>query len=143
MAKAKYDVRGLAAAKAAFKALPDIAREAVADATEETAEQIRAGAVRRVPVLYGFLRDHIAKRMSRRTGIAVVGIEKGSATTPDGKTVYPSVYGRYAEFGTVHHPPHPFILPAAEEQRLPYLQRVKESGRIIERDMAAIGLRNL
>jgi HK97 gp10 family phage protein len=135
-------VRGLAQAKRAFKALPDIAREALGDATEETAIQIRAGAVRRVPVLYGFLRDHIAMRMSRRTGVAVVGTTRGTATTPDGKVVSPSLYGRFAEFGTVRHGAQPFMIPAAEEQRGPYLTRAKASGRVIEKDMAAIGLRN-
>ena len=136
-------VRGLAQAKRAFKALPDIAREALADATEETVIQIRAGAVRRVPVLYGFLRDHILSKMSRRTGVGRVGIASGTAVRPDGTVVSPSTYGHFAEFGTVHHGAQPFMIPAAEEQRNPYLQRAKASGRAIENDMAAIGQRNL
>jgi HK97 gp10 family phage protein len=139
MAYGNEAVRGLAQAKRAFKALPDIAREALADATEETAEHIRAGAVRRVPVRFGFLRDAIAKTMSRRTGVAKVGITRGTHITPDGSKVDPARYGHLQEFGSEHNPAHPFVLPAAEEQKDPYLRRAKDAGKTIERDMGALG----
>lgn len=161
---AKYGneaVRGLSALRRQFKALPEITRDALADATEETAEQIRAGAVRRVPVRFGFLRDHIAAKMNRQSGVAVVGIARGSTVIggvrvrgivvagrggsslkSEGAGFFqPTKYGHFAEFGTIHEHPRPFMLPSAEEQRGPYLQRAKDAGKAIERDMAAIGAR--
>lgn len=136
-------VRGVAAARRAFKALPAISREAIADATEDTAVHIRAGAVRRVPVRFGFLRNAIAMTMSRRTGVAKVGIQSSRHTTPDGKAVDPAAYGRFQEFGTEHHAAHPFMLPAAEAERAAYLYRCKTAGGTIEREMTTIGSRNI
>lgn len=130
---------GMPAVRAAFKALPDIAKDALNDATEETAERIRAGAVQRVPVRYGFLSRFIAMRMSRKSGIARVGVLSGNVTTPSGQVVSPSNYGHFSEFGTVNEEARPFMLPAAEEQRGPYLSRAKATGPKIERDMSAIG----
>lgn len=137
----KEAVKGLGALKRAFKALPDITREALLEATEETAEQVRAGAVRRVPVRYGFLRNHIDKMISRRTGVAKVGITKGRETRPDGVVAEPKRYAHLAEFGSIHNAPAHFMLNAAEEERLAYLDRCRKAGQAIERDMATIGSR--
>lgn len=134
-------VRGLSQLKQQFKALPDITREAMADAAEETAEQMRAGAVRRVHVRFGFLRDFIAVKMNRKTGVAVVGIKKGTVALPGGGIAKPQAYARLVEFGTTHSGDYPFMIPAAEEQRLPYLQRARAAGKVIERNMAALGAR--
>lgn len=139
----KEAIKGLRECRAAFKALPDITKEALVDAAEETAEQVRAGAVRRVPVRFGFLRDHIEKKVNRKTGVARVGVTKGTATTPDGKTVEPSRYSHLVEFGSVNGSAQPFMIPAAEAEREPYLNRVRKAGKEIERDTAAIGLRFL
>ena len=133
-------VRGLSGLRRAFKVLPDVVREALADATEETAERIRAGAVRRVPVRYGFLRDAIAMRMNRRTGMAKVGIEKVTRTSPDGAKTEPRRYAHLVEFGSEHNGAQPFMIPSAEEQRSPYLQRAKAAGTVIERDMSRVGV---
>lgn len=139
----KSAIKGMAACRAAFKALPDVSREALADAVEETAIRIRAGAVSRVPVRYGFLRNHIDMRVNRKTGSGVVGVTKGAETTPDGHLANPRKYAHLVEFGTIHSEARPFMIPSAEEQRGPFLQRCKEAGKKIERDTATIGSRNL
>jgi hypothetical protein len=36
----------------------------------------------------------------------------------------------------------PFMLPAAKSQEQPYLERASRAGKEVERDMAAIGMRN-
>ena len=137
----KEAVQGLAQARKAFKALPDIAREALADATDETAEYVRAAAVRRVPVRFGFLQKHIAKKVSRKTGVATVGIAKGQDTTPDGKRVDPSRYAHLVEFGSVHNEASHFMLNSLEEQRGPFLERCRKAGKTIEADTANVGSR--
>jgi hypothetical protein len=40
------------------------------------------------------------------------------------------------EFGTVNMSAEPFMIPSAESERMPYLQRCKAAGRHIERDMS-------
>ena len=141
MAFGNEAIKGLSQCRRAFKALPDIAKQAYADANEDTAEHIRAGAVRRVPVRYRFLQNAIVMRMNRKTGVAKVGVTNGASVTPDGKTVDPSKYAHFQEFGTEHHAAHPFMIPATEEQRGPHLQRSRQAGKTIERDMSAIGSR--
>ena len=143
MARGREAVQGLAALKRQFKALPDVAREALADAAEETAIQVAAAARRRVPVRYGFLRDDIASTVSRTTGVAKVGLVKRVHMIPGGGPAKPSRYGHLVEFGTVQSEAQPFMLPSLEEQHGPYLQRAKAAGTTIERDMAAIGQRFL
>jgi HK97 gp10 family phage protein len=132
-------VKGLAQCRRAFKALPEITRNALADANEETAEHIRAGAVRRVPVRFAFLQRAITMRMNRKTGVATVGVARGQHVTPDGQMVDPARYAHFQEFGTEHHDAHPFMIPATEEQKGPHLQRVRAAGTQVERDMGAIG----
>lgn len=138
----KEAVRGLAALRRAFKAMPEVARDALLEATEETAEHVRAGAVRRVPVRYGFLRSHIDTTISRRTGVARVGVTKGKETRPDGVVVEPRRYAHLVEFGGVHNDATHFMLNAAEGERLAYLERCRKSGVRIERNLATIGGRN-
>lgn len=135
------NVQRLREAKAAFNALPDIVREAMNDATEVTLERIRASAVQRVPVRYGFLRDRIKWKLNRKIGFGRVGISNEQATTPDGKTVYPSLYGKFAEFGTIHQHAHPFMAPAAEAEVNPHIQRCRDARSLIEKEAAAIGNR--
>lgn len=136
-------IKGMVACRAAFKALPDITREALADAVQETAAHIRLGAIFRVPVRYGFLRNHIDMRVDRKTGTGFVGVRKGAEVTPDGHLAQPTKYAHLVEFGTIHIEARPFMIPSAEEQRRPFLDRCKQSGKKIERDTATIGLRNL
>lgn len=40
-------------------------------------------------------------------------------------------------------PAEPFMIPATESQKAPYLDRCKRSGKTIEQDAAAIGMRNI
>jgi HK97 gp10 family phage protein len=166
-------VRGLAEAKAAFKALPEIARDALAAATETTVREIVRGAQARIlasPSIYTrALYDHIGWSMNKNTGRGRAGVGSGSfsVATPDSQrqrkgranirikgtlrttatgrqiVVRPSRYAHFVEFGTRHMRAEPFMIPAAEAQRQPYLDRAKAAGRVIEQNTANIGMRNL
>lgn len=68
----------------------------------------------------------------------------GSALTSEGaRLVRPSRYAHLVEFGARHMPAEPFMIPSAEAQAQPYLERCRDRGRDIERDMANIGARYL
>lgn len=139
---ARPSIKGMIAARKAFQALPEITREALLDAVEETAERIRAGATQRVPVRYGFLSKHIGKTISKRSGFAAVGIAKGDETSPRGKRVQPWRYAHFSEFGATHIVDNkPFMMPAARAEEHDYVQRAKAAGPQIERDMSRIGAR--
>lgn len=76
-------------------------------------------------------------------GTLVAG-KNGSALTSQGaKLVRPSRYAHLIEFGTKHFKAEPFMIPAAQTQEQPYLDRMKEAGRHVERDISQIGMRNL
>jgi hypothetical protein len=79
-------VLGLKAAQAAFKALPDVARERLGDAAEDTAIRVLAGARRRVAShrRYGFLERYLDRSMNRTTGEARVGLPRRAAVIPGG-----------------------------------------------------------
>jgi HK97 gp10 family phage protein len=164
-------IQGLREAKAAFQALPEIVRDASLDATETTVREIARGAQARIlanpSVQTRSLHDHIAWKVTKTNGRGRVGIASGetrmvvngrkvkvkgivvagkggSAKTSAGaKLIKPSRYGPKVEFGTRHMKAEPFMVPAAESQREPYLQRMIRAGQQIERNTAAIGMRNL
>ena len=51
----------------------------------------------------------------------------------------PSRRAHFVEFGTRKMKSEPFMLPAAEAIKAPYLARVLRSGKSIERDMSTVG----
>lgn len=79
-------VSGMAEAKAAFKALPDIARKRLNVATEATTQRIYRGAVRRVAPhrRYGFLQRYLDTSMNQKTGTGKVGLPRIAAVIPGG-----------------------------------------------------------
>lgn len=82
-------------------------------------------------------------RKIRVKGIIVAG-KNGSASTSQGaKVIRPGRYAHLVEFGSKHMKAEPFMIPAAKTQEGPYLDRMKVAGREVEKDLAAIGLRNL
>lgn len=132
-------LEGLAELKRAFKALPEVTRDRLNDATSKTAFAILQREKSLVPVRTGALRDALDWSMSEKTGIARVGVRKG-ATGPDGER--PGLYAHLVEFGHAgSHPagPHPFAIPAAEAERENYLERCREAGRKVERDLSSGG----
>ena len=142
-------VSGLREAQAAFKALPDVARDRLSYASEATAFAIAQRARATVRRRYGWLAQQIGSMVNRRTGTARAGIAVGtfsragtggSALTAHGAiSGRPTKYGHLVEFG--HGGPHaapayPFMIPAAEAERGPYLRRCKDAGAAIERDLS-------
>lgn len=164
-------IQGLREAKAAFQALPQIVRDNMLDATETTVREIARGAQARIAsspsIRTRALYDHIKWRVTKTNGRGRVGVatgtttmviggrrfkvkgiitagQGGSASKAAGATVIrPTRYAHLIEFGARQHAAEPFMLPSAESQKQPYLQRAIAAGKGIERDTAAIGLRNL
>lgn len=164
-------VQGLRDAKAAFQALPEIARDHFNAATMVTVSEIARGAQARLLAspsiqtrnLYnaiGWAMNWKAGRGSagvmnvsttlsvngrkvRVKGIVTAG-KGGSAAIAHGATIdKPRRRAHFVEFGTKNMPAEPFMLPAAENETPRYLARCRQVGPEIERDMAAIGARLL
>lgn len=164
-------VQGLRAAKAAFQALPEIVRDRMNDATEVTLHEIARhakGHIQSSPsIRTRALLNSIAFSMNRKSGFGRVGVAsartrigvlslgktvtvKGhiaSSVRADGSVrselVQPSRYAHLVEYGTSHSGSEPFMTPASEAQRAPHMQRRMHAGKLIERDMAKAGSRNL
>lgn len=159
-------IQGLRSAKAAFQALPDIVRENMLEATTVTVQQIARIAQGRLlaspSIQTRNLYNAIAWKVTKTNGRGRVGVTSGQTILSNlatrkrvkvkgiivagkggGAIDRPSRRAHFIEFGTRHHAAEPFMIPAAEGQAQPYLQRCREAGKDIERDTAAIGLRNL
>lgn len=143
----KVSVKGLIAARKAFKALAPEVQAQLSEATERTVFAVRQRATANVPVDTGTLRDHILGRFSARTGFGRVGIKDGrvaiagkggSALTSQGARVLEaSRYAHMVEFGTAETNAQPFMMPAAEAERSAYAQRLREAGKRAERNLAS------
>lgn len=151
MANLTEKIQGLREAKAAFKALPDLVRDQMLHATETTVREIARGAQARIlaspSVQTRALHDSIAWAVTKTNGRGRVGVSTGShgvkvdgrrqrrrgVLQTDGGVKIPSAYAHFIEFGTRHAPAEPFMIPAAESQKQPYLERCKRAGRDIER----------
>lgn len=146
MAWGKESVRGMAEAKKAFKALPQETKDAMWAATDETADRLLYGAKSRLRPGHGYRTGELKKALvvskSKVTGFAKVGLKRESVViTINGKQYRhrPSAIGHLVEFGhggKSPAAPHPFMIPAAEEQRAPYAQRLKAQGKVLERAMS-------
>jgi HK97 gp10 family phage protein len=144
-------VQGLRAAKAAFQALPEAVRDRTNDATETTVREIVRLAGARIlaspSIRTRALLGSLAWKLNRKTGRGTAGVKSGTVNVVGGtitaRPVNPARYAHLVEFGTVKMPAEPFMLPAAESQKQPYLSRCVAAGRNIEKDLANIGSRNL
>lgn len=162
-------VQGLREAKAAFQALPEIAREHLLGATETTvreiARQAQANLQGSPSIQTRNLYNAVAWKVTKTNGRGRVGITTGQTVFSDlatrrrihvkgiliagrqggasGRVDRPSRRAHFIEFGTRHMRAEPFMRPAAEGQVQPYLQRCRAAGSGIERDVAAIGMRTL
>jgi HK97 gp10 family phage protein len=134
------DVSGLEAGKANVARIPDVFRERMADATEITAKEIARGAQARIAaspsVRTRHLLNAVMAKMNRRTGRAKVGISSDTMTLAGGRVDIPSKRAHFVEFGTVHMPAEPFMIPAADAQKGPYLNRCTHAGALAERDLS-------
>lgn len=166
-------VQGLREAKAAFQALPEVTRDALNDATFTTVSEIARLAKLRLKmnpsVDTGTLYNAVGFQMNWKSGRGRAGIQnvttrvsnvamkrtfkvKGrivSAVSRSGQVrqriVRPTQYGHLVEFGGRggEMRPEPFMVPSAEAQQAPYLERCQRAGKAIERRMAARGGRVL
>jgi HK97 gp10 family phage protein len=136
-------IKGMREAKAAFQALPDVTRDRMLDATETTVREIvrfARGRIQSSPsIRTRQLLNHIDWKVNKQNGRGKAGVSNG--VTP--LRMQPYQYAHFVELGTSHSPAEPFMLPAAEDQKQPYLARCRAAGKAIESDTAAIGLRNL
>jgi HK97 gp10 family phage protein len=154
-------VQGLREAKAAFQALPEIAREAMLDAvmvtSSELAREAKAKILQSPSVQTRSLYNAIGWSVTKTNGRGRVGVTAGSSAAVFPSTtgaprrrrikgvivgnrlVRPDQYARYVEFGTSHMASEAFMIPAAESQKAPFLDRAIRAGKVIEQNVAAVG----
>ena len=94
-----------------FGRLASRLRSRVADASQETAEAIVEDAKQRVPVDTGELRDSID---ARSEGIGYI-VEATAG------------HAGFVEYGTRRMAAQPYLTPAAEAQRAPFIERLKRA----------------
>ena len=130
MASFEITVTGLPETIANIEALPDGIRENVIMAGVRAAiEPIWISARNYVPVLYGFLKEHITRKTSRMsdgtTFIGMVGILTGGEPLDVRRRgpkkgqeliVYPAMYGELVELGSSTREATPFLRPALDAQ---------------------------
>jgi HK97 gp10 family phage protein len=152
MARFSGAVTGLAQAKKAILSIDEVTRANLTDAVRKTAIAMVSDAQSRVPVRTGTLRKFIGwSGATKKNPFAKVGVRSGYVnigTRQRGKgrgnaiIHAPRKIAHLVEFGHGGpHPaaPHPFMIPAAEAQREPFLQRCRVAGKRIERDLTNRG----
>lgn len=86
-------------------------------------------------------------RVDRITGKTHEGFRrqrvKGIVSADQRSVDRPSRRAHFIEFGTRHQPAEPFMIPAAAAEQAHYLERVRDASKKAERDLAAIGSRNV
>lgn len=160
-------VRGLREAKASFQALPEVFRDRLLAATETTLAEIVRGAKARVlsspsvqtrnlynAIGYTLTRSsgrgragimsvtttiQVGKRKVRVRGVVTAGTGGSALTSAGARVDRPSRRAHFVEFGTRNMPAEPFMVPAADSQKQPYLDRCRAAGKKAEADLAAIG----
>lgn len=118
-------LEGFVPLQRALVAAPELARthasSAVASSTFAVAQRART----LVPVDTGDLQRSITTSTVVRGLTGRVGL-----STPD------TSYWRYVEFGTRFMPARPFFRPAAEMEREGFIQRMRQIGSRLERDLS-------
>lgn len=108
-----------------FPELPELIQRAVVKATKKAAFDIQRLAAENAPVDTGFLKSSIYVELKSGSTYG-----QGVESPPAGATLLPEVeppekatiayiavganYGLFQEMGTVHTPPQPYLVPAAE-----------------------------
>jgi|SRR5665213_1419035 len=155
-------VTGKAAILATLAAMSDVVRSATGEAVRVTASEVVRGAISRVPVETGTLRDHIAFSFSPLYASAKVGIAPGTvvvrgdqraeykkATREDAKvfraqgwkTYRASHYAHLVEFGGRGGklPARPFLGPAFDGQQGTLDARMRAAQRETLTTLANVG----
>lgn len=93
----------------ALRRLPaEVQRDYMNEAVQAGGEVILGEALRRVPVDEGDLSDSLMLRITRQRSTG------GDPRAEVGPSKDEQHIGRFQEFGTAHHPAHPFLRPALE-----------------------------
>jgi HK97 gp10 family phage protein len=87
-------------------------------AVRQTAKGIVKGAQARVPVDTGHLRSSI-KAEDLDDHQALVTVDTRDERHPS--------YAAFQEYGTRHHAAQPFLIPAVEAEREPFLRRIRKA----------------
>src|SRR6185503_2200762 len=159
-------IQGLREAKAAFQAMPQVVRDRLNAATVTTISEIarhaKAHLLSSPSIRTRSLYNAVAFVMNEKNGRGKVGIANvtttmsvggkkvrvkglivagkgGSALTSAGaKRIIPRQYATKVELGTRFMKAEPFMMPAVESQKQPYLERCQARGKDIEKDLSAI-----
>lgn len=158
-------IQGLREAKAQFQRLPEVVRDHLNGATEISVKAIARQAQATIQASPSIdtraLYDHIGWAMNWKAGRGsagvrrattsyrsysgarlrrVKGLVRASARAKKGYVVdQPASRAHFVEFGTPKMRAEPFMIPAAEAQKGPYLERAMRAGKGIERDMSTVG----
>jgi HK97 gp10 family phage protein len=156
-------ITGLRELKAKFEALPAIVREHMNEANEITAREIQIRARRQLEASPSIrtrsLWNAVQYRVTKSNGTAKVGIARATTTfvsagvkvrikgivkadpnsTKGWTKVQPARYAHLVEWGSVHMSAEPFMTPAMEAERAPYVARCKAARAPIVRDLQAVG----
>lgn len=168
-------ISGLRSAKAKFQALPEIVRNAMNDANEETVRAIQIRARRQLDaspsVQTRSLWNAVQVTVNRSNGTARVGIASGSTTimqstnfaagriqskavkvkgviiagaggsaltSKGAKLIRPSRYAHLVEWGSSKMAAEPFMTPAQEAERRPYVERCKAAKSTIVAELQSV-----
>lgn len=120
---------GMEALNRKLRAIGDAWEQAADDATREISQAVLEGAKARVPVVTGHLRDAGRVEPLAKHQYAVVFDKPYAKRIEFGFTGTDSL-GRY-----YNQPPHPYLRPAYEEQRLQALEKTAD---LLERAMRSV-----
>lgn len=115
MGKAKLQVHGLDNLIRKIEGLPPELEKQIRRHILKTANKVRNNAKARVPVRTGALKKSIRAKYEKDKLSATIG--------PRGKNAW---YAHFVEFGTVRSRAKPFMNPAWEQERQPYLDGMKD-----------------
>lgn len=125
MAKVRVTLDGFEATRRALVRAPEVARVHASSAVAASTFAVSLLAQSLVRVDTGLLKSSIGSTRTVSGLVGNVGITNRAA-----------FYWRFVEFGTVKVPARPFFRPAAEQERSTFIQRMREIGPRMERDLS-------
>lgn len=120
-------LEGFAPLQRALVRAPDVVKNHASSAVASSVFAVVQRARSLVPVATGDLKaaiDGATTGTSGRVGLVALGGARGPH------------YWRFVEFGTRNMPARPFFRPAAESEREAFIQRIRQIGPRLERDLS-------